>query len=82
LVTESGELLAEVPTGTSTLYIDGVVALNVDVSSQEYNPVRGALHTTRTKVILDTDLPGLQRIETTLQDVSDVPGTISRCRPA
>lgn len=83
LVTESGELIAEIPTGTSTLYIDAVVALNVDLPSRaEYTRVRAALHTQRTKVVLETDLPGRALIETTLDDAHDVPGNIQRCRPA
>jgi hypothetical protein len=82
LVTESGELLAEIPTGTSTLYVIGVFALNVDVSSEEYNRVRSALLTTRAKIVIDTDLPGREHIETRLQDVSEPPSNVQRCRPA
>ena len=75
-------LLAQIPTGASTLYIDGVVALNVDVSSQEYDRVRSALFTTRAKLVLDTDLPGREHIETRLQEVSEPPADVQRCRPA
>jgi hypothetical protein len=83
LVTESGELLAEIPTGTSTLYLDAVVALNVELSSdQEYARVRAALFTGRTKLVLETDLPGRELIETTIRDAHDVPGNVQRCRPA
>jgi hypothetical protein len=82
LVTESGELLAEIPTGTGTLFSESVVALNVDVSSQEYDRVRGALLTMRARIILDTDLPGREHIETVLQDVTEPPQTVGRCRPA
>jgi len=81
LVTESGELLHEIPTGTETLYLDGVVALNVDVSKSQYDRVRNAILTNRAKVILDTDIPGREHIETTLSDAHDVPGTVSRCSP-
>jgi hypothetical protein len=82
-VTESGELIAEIPTGTSTLYIDVVVALNVDLPSRdEYSRVRAALNTGRTKVILETDLPGRELVETTLTDVRDEPGVVQRCSPA
>ena len=46
LETESGELIAAIPTGTSTLYVDAVVALNMELPSrQEYARVRGALLT-------------------------------------
>ena len=81
LVTESGELIATIPTSTATLYLDVVVALNMDVPSrQEYARVRSALLTTRAKVVLETDLPGLARIETTLSDAKDLPGDIQQCR--
>ena len=83
LLTETGELLAEIPTGTSTLYSEAVVALNVQLPSRaEYDRMRGALHTNRTKVVLNTDLPGLEAIETTLQGTQDIPGEVSRCSPA
>ena len=82
LTTEAGELIAEIPTGTETLYLDGVVALNVFLSRSEYDRVRSALLSKRAKVVLDTDLPGREHIETTLPDVTDGPGTVSRCRPA
>ena len=82
LVTETGELLAEIPTGTSTLYLDVVVALNVELPSRaEYDRVRSALQTARTKVILETDLTGLEMLETTLTGVTDVPGEVGRCSP-
>lgn len=82
LVTETGELLAEIPTSTATLYVDAVVALNMDLSSDaEYARVRTALLTTRAKVILETDLPGRELIETTLSDARDVPGQVGRCTP-
>ena len=81
LVTESGELIATIPTSTATLYVDAVVALNMDVPSrEEYARVRGALLTTRAKVVLETDLPGLARIETTLSDAQDLPGDVQQCR--
>jgi hypothetical protein len=81
LVTEGGELIAEIPTGTSTLYLDVVVALNVDLPSRgEYERVRSVLLTTRAKVVLDTDLPGREHIETTLADAREVPGNVQRCR--
>ena len=83
LVTETGELLADIPTGTSTLYIDVVVALNIELPSRdEYSRIRTALTSARTKVILETDLPGRELIETTLGDVRDEPGTVTRCSPA
>ena len=82
LLTETGELLAEIPTGTYTLYVDAVVALNIDLASQqEYARVRNALLTTRAKVILDTDIPGRERLETTLSDARDMPGVVQRCTP-
>jgi len=82
LVTEGAELIAEIPTGTSTLYIDAVVALNVDLTSEaEYDRVRAALFTNRAKVVLETDLPGRERIETTLGGTRDEPGDVQRCRP-
>lgn len=82
LVTETGELIAEIPTGTATLFRDAVVALNVDLSSEgEYARVRTALLTGRAKVVLETDLPGLALIETTLTDVRQPPGEVNRCSP-
>jgi hypothetical protein len=82
LVTEAGELLAEIPTSTATLPGDGVVALNVDLPSEkEYARVRSALLTSRAKLILDTDLPEREHLETTLSDASDVPGQVQRCSP-
>jgi hypothetical protein len=83
LVSDGGEVLAEIPTGTATLYVDAVVALTVDLASQaEYARVRSALLTTRAKVILDTDLPGRERIETTLSAARNVTGEVQRCTPA
>ena len=83
LVTDAGDLLGEIPTGTSTLAQDVVIALNVDLSSRsEYERVRAALLTMRAKVVLDTDLPGREHIETTLTDVHELPGRIQRCSPA
>ena len=81
-MTEAGETLAEIPTGTTTLYIDAVVALNVDLPSDaEYARVRNALLTGRAKIILETDLAGRERIETALPDARDEPGNVQRCRP-
>jgi hypothetical protein len=81
LVAESGEVLSEIPTGTGTLYLDVVVALNVDLPSrEEYERVRSALYSTRAKVILETDLPGRERIETILGIVREVPENIQHCR--
>jgi hypothetical protein len=83
LVTDAGELIADIPTGTVTLYVDAVVALNTNLRSRdEYDRVRSALFTTRAKVIVETDLPGRELVETTLRDVRDVPGNVQRCRPA
>jgi hypothetical protein len=60
-----------------------VVALNTNLASRDdYERVRRELFTTRAKVILETDLPGREIIETTLRDVRDVPGNVQRCRPA
>jgi hypothetical protein len=81
LVTETGALISEIPTGTSTLYLTVVAALNIDLPSRaEYDRVRSALYTTRAKVILETDLPGRERIETVLSSVRDVPENIQQCR--
>ena len=83
LVTETGELIAEIPAGVATLYVDAVVALNMNLASRnEYDRVRRALFTTRASVVLETDLPGRELIETTLRDVHDEPGNVQRCRPA
>ena len=82
LVTEGGELIAEIPTGTETLYLDVVVALNVELPSRDYERVRGELLTARAKVILETDLPGRERIETILGDARELPGEVGRCSPA
>lgn len=81
LVTEAGELLGEIPTGTTTLAQDVIVALNTDLSQSEYDRVRAALLTRRAKVVLDTDLPGREHIETTLADVQELPARIQRCSP-
>lgn len=82
LVGADGEVLAEIPTSTATLYVDGVFALNADLPSRsEYARVRTALLTTRAKVVVTTDLPGLARLETTLADARDVPGQVDRCTP-
>ena len=83
LVTDAGELIADIPTGTATLYVDAVVALNTNLRSRdEYDRVRSALFTTRAKIVLETDLPERELIETTLRDVHDVSGNVQRCRPA
>jgi hypothetical protein len=82
LLTESGEVIAEIPTGTSTLYSEAVVALNVQLSRAEYDRARRTILTSRSKVVLETDLPGLTVIETTLQNALDIPGNVGRCHPA
>ena len=82
LTTESGEVLADIPTGTETLGLDAVIALNTFLSRSEYDRVRSALLSKRAKVIVDSDLPGREHIETTLPDVTDGPGVVQRCRPA
>ena len=82
LVDEQGELIAEIPTGTTTLYIDAVVALSTNLKSKaEYDRVRNALLTGRTKVILDSDLPGRERTEATLSNARDEAGEVGRCSP-
>ena len=81
LETESGELLAEIPTATTTLPGDGVVALNLNLPSRsEFDRVRSALLTGRTRVVLDTDLAGRERLETVLSNAREVPGTLQECR--
>jgi hypothetical protein len=83
LVTEGGELIADIPTSTATLYLDVVVALNVDLASDaQYARVREALLSQRARIVLETDLAGRERIETTLNDARDVPGEVQRCSPA
>jgi hypothetical protein len=81
LVSETGEVLAEIPTSTATLFVDHVVVLNTDLSSAEYARVRSALLSARAKVIIETDLAGRERIETILTDAHDEPGQIGRCTP-
>ena len=82
IVTESGELIAEIPTGTATLYVDAVVALTgVELSRAEYNRVRSALMSARTRVILETTVPGREVVEAVLTDVRDAPGEVGRCSP-
>ena len=82
LVDEQGELIAEIPTSTTTLCFDAVVALNTNLKSRaEYERVRNALLTGRTKVILDSDLPGRERTEATLSNARDEPGEVGRCSP-
>ena len=82
VVTESGELIAEIPTGTATLYLDAVVALTgIDLSRSEYDRVRRALMSARARVILETTVPGLEVVEAVLTDVRDAPGEVGRCSP-
>jgi hypothetical protein len=81
LVTETGALLSAIPTGTSTLFSEGVVALNIDLPSRgEYDRVRSALATGRARIVLDTDLPGRGHIETVLGTVSETPANVGQCR--
>jgi hypothetical protein len=81
LVSETGELISAIPTGTETLFSDGVVALNIDLPSRgEYDRVRSALSTGRARIILDTDLPGREHIETILGTVIQTPANIQKCR--
>jgi hypothetical protein len=82
LVTEGGELIAEIPTGTATLYIDAVVALTgVDLSRSDYDRVRRELMSARARVILETTVPGREVVEAVLTDVRDAPGEVGRCSP-
>jgi hypothetical protein len=82
LVDGQGELIAEIPTDTTTIYIDSVVAFGTNLKSRaEYDRVRNALLTGRTKVILDSDLPGRERTEATLSNARDEPGEVGRCSP-
>lgn len=83
LMTEADELLAEIPTGTETLFRDAVVGLpGLRLSGAEYDRVRSALLSTRAKVVLDTDLPGLEHLETRLDDAHELPADVQRCSPA
>ena len=83
LVTDGGEVLAEIPTDTAALYPDAAVALRVArLSGAEYARVRTALLGARARVVLDTDLPGRARVEAALPDVREDPGEIHRCSPA
>lgn len=81
LVTGTGVLLADIPTDTTTLFANGVVALNRDLSRGEFDRVRGALLTHDTKVVLETDLAGREHIETTLANAQNVTGAVRRCTP-
>ena len=82
VVTETGELIAEIPTGTATLYVDAVVALTgMDLSRAEYDRVRRALNSARARVILETNLAGREVLEAVLTDVRDSPGEVGRCSP-
>ena len=47
----------------------------------DYARVRAALLTSRANVVLDTDLPGREHLETTLADARDVAGQMGRCTP-
>ena len=82
VVTEAGELIAEIPTGTATLYLDAVVALTgIDLSRSEYDRVRRELMSARARVILETTVPGFEVVEAVLTDVRDAPGEVNRCSP-
>ena len=82
IVTEAGDLIAEIPTGTATLYLDAVVALTgIDLSRAEYDRVRSALMSARARVILETTVPGREVVEAVLTDVRDAPGEVGRCSP-
>jgi len=82
LVTQTGELLYDIPTSTDQLYVDVVIALNTNVSSRDqYERIRSALLSKGAKIVLDTDVAGLEHIETTLTEANDVAGKTSRCSP-
>lgn len=77
---ELNELISEIPVGTSTLYVDAVVVLNLDLQSQtDYQRIRNSLLTGKSKVVLDTDLVGREHIETLLSDAHDVAGDVKHC---
>lgn len=81
-VDAAGELLAEIPVSTATLYSEAVVALNLDLSSvDEYTRVREAILGGQTRVILETNLAGREMLQATLTETQDVPGEINRCSP-
>jgi hypothetical protein len=81
-VTETGQLIAEIPTSTATLYVDAVFALNMNLPSRdEFDRVRGLILTNRTRVIIETDLPGRTLIETTLVGAHEGPSELGRCSP-
>ncbi|MDF1505199.1 hypothetical protein [Roseisolibacter sp. H3M3-2] len=82
LVAAGGAVLAEIPTDTATLYVDAVVALRVArVSEAEYARVRDALLAGRARVVLETALPGRERLEAAVGGARDLPGEVGRCSP-
>jgi hypothetical protein len=82
LVDGAGNVLAEVPLSTETLYIDGVLALNQDLAIRaEYARVRDALLSGQSKLVMDTDVAGLEHLEVQFADAHDEPGTVGRCSP-
>ncbi len=82
LLTESGEVIAEIPATTDQLAVNVIVALRMKpLSEAEYARVRLALLGGRTRIALETDLPGRERLEAVLVDARDVPGSVQRCAP-
>ena len=82
LVSEAGESLAELSTSVAPMSPNGVVSHSIELSSRaDYDRLRRELLTARTRIVLDTDLPGREHIEATLSDAHGVPGNVQRCQP-
>jgi hypothetical protein len=80
LVGPTGEVLYQIPTSSSELTSEEITRLQLrlpDAASGE--KVASALATGETKVVLDTDLSGRERVEAVLRDVHHVPASPRRC---
>jgi hypothetical protein len=79
LVSAGGEVLFEIPTGTETLYLTTVVALNKELSRSEYDRTQHLLLTNTLRIALETDLPGREHIEIPLVGARKQSGNVHRC---
>ena len=79
LVTASGETLVEMETASATFGGFVIAHTSNPLSYSEFVRLRDALLTTRTRLLVDTNLVGLEHLDTPINDARLVPGAPTAC---
>lgn len=80
LLYPSGEILHEIPLVSPVLTVENVASLQILLpDAASYERIRDALLTGRTKLVLETDLPGRERLEAILGESRYEPARQRTC---